>query len=469
MDLLQTSKQNSLSLPKRLSALGLFLILPFFTMGQFAFEGPIPKITQGFGAFGNNAFTSEFFQLTPDSTYECSDTLRCIITYPTGLNSTRGTVFRFPGSSNTNMTDSNYWNESKLDREFVASLGYVSVTMQYNNANEYGCAYYLLDEAVRLYSNLIDTTRVGFHGISQGAAVTNWLSLKKYTNDGWGSNGRFAWPDAGASFIGWLDNWPQDIDVQSDSGLAAMPDDVLYLMTLSDWDQVPDPRTLIDMYNFMGVPDSNKEFMIIRGDTVNSYIYWATHFTLNSYENDSNQFNVYVTKHDALDYWMGTRLLHSLMEAAWNNDKTARRICMGNGDTLQTTIAGGQMRGPIVTDTPWMSMLHSWNSGLGFMGDCEAPWNMRQYVTADACFILDIPEVSAQTEVKMYPNPAQTNRQITFESSERIISIVVFDLLGRIQQSTTDSSLTLGYSGNYVLGITFDSGRKTALRLTVID
>ena len=131
----------------------------------------------------------------------------------------------------------------------------------------------------------------------------------------------------------------------------------------------------------------------------------------------SNQFNVYVTKHDALDYWMGTRLLHSLMEAAWNNDKTARRICMGNGDTLQTTIAGGQMRGPIVTDTPWMSMLHSWNSGLGFMGDCEAPWNMRQYVTADACFILDIPEVSAQTEVKMYPNPAQTNRQITFESS----------------------------------------------------
>jgi hypothetical protein len=94
---------------------------------------------------------------------------------------------------------------------------------------------------------------------------------------------------------------------------------------------------------------------------------------------------------------------------------------------------------------------------------------MRQYVTADACFILDIPEVSAQTEVKMYPNPAQTNRQITFESSERIISIVVFDLLGIIQQSTTDSSLTLGHSGNYVLGITFDSGRKTALRLTVID
>ena len=109
---------QSISLPKRIAALGLLLLLPLFSMGQFAFEGPIPKITQGFGAFGNNTFSSEFFQLTPDSTYECSDTVRCIITYPTGINSPRGTVFRFPGSSNTNMGDSAYWNESKLDREF---------------------------------------------------------------------------------------------------------------------------------------------------------------------------------------------------------------------------------------------------------------------------------------------------------------------------------------------------------------
>ena len=27
--------------------------------------------------------------------------------------------------------------------------------------------------------------RVGIHGMSQGAGVTNWLSLKKYINDGW--------------------------------------------------------------------------------------------------------------------------------------------------------------------------------------------------------------------------------------------------------------------------------------------
>ena len=62
----------------------------------------------------------------------------------------------------------------------------------------------MLDEVIKLYPNLIDTSRVGIHGMSQGAAVTNWLSLKKFINDGWGANGRFAWPDAGASFFGWV-------------------------------------------------------------------------------------------------------------------------------------------------------------------------------------------------------------------------------------------------------------------------
>ena len=79
--------------------------------------------------------------------------------------------------------------------------------------------------------------------------------------------------------------------------------------------------------------------MIIRGYTVNNYVYLATHFTTNTYDNDSSQFSVYVTKNDALDYWLGTILLHSLMEAAWNGDTAARRICMGNGDPTQTTIA----------------------------------------------------------------------------------------------------------------------------------
>ena len=445
------------------------ILLPTFSSAQFAYEGPIPAITSGYGSFGTTAFTSEFFQLIPDSTMECNDTVRCIITYPSNISSPTPTVFKFPGSSNRKLSDSVYWNESKFYREFVASNGYVSVTMQWNDESDYGCAYYMLEQAAQRYGQYIDTTRVGIHGMSQGAAVTNWLSLKKYINDGWGSNGRFAWPDAGASFIGWVDDWPNDIATQTDSGLAAMPDDVLYLMTISDWDQTPDPRTFIDMYNFMGVPDSNKEFFIIRGDTINNYIYWATHFTNNTWENDSSQFYVYITKHDALDYWLGSRLLHALMEAAWNNDPMARRICMGNGDTLQTKIAGGAMRGPIVTDQPWMTMIASWNSGQGYMNPCTVPWNMRQYVTADACFNLSVPEADNHPQLKIYPNPARTFNRIIVESDLEIEHVLVVNEIGQRIAEFKSNSFEIDKSGTFYLGITFVNGRRTALKLNVSE
>jgi len=107
----------------------ILIFLPVLVSAQFAYEGPIPKITSGYGSFGSVPFESAFFHLVPDSTYECEDTLRCIITYPTNATGILPTVFRFPGASNENLTDSVYWNESKLDREFVASNGYVSVTM----------------------------------------------------------------------------------------------------------------------------------------------------------------------------------------------------------------------------------------------------------------------------------------------------------------------------------------------------
>ncbi len=55
----------------------------------------------------------------------------------------------------------------------------------------------------------------------------------------------------------------------------------------------------------MRVPDSNKGIPIIRGDTVNSYIYWATHETERTYVEDTSSLNFF-TLHDqvrCLDYW----------------------------------------------------------------------------------------------------------------------------------------------------------------------
>ena len=122
--------------------LQLAFVLPTILTAQFAYEGPIPPITTGYGAFGDSTFTSQFFYLAPDTTLECQDTIHGIITYPNGIHSPRPVVFRFPGASNENLNDSVYFRESQFYREFVASHGYVSVTMQWNydNSNNYGCA-----------------------------------------------------------------------------------------------------------------------------------------------------------------------------------------------------------------------------------------------------------------------------------------------------------------------------------------
>jgi hypothetical protein len=48
--------------------LQLAFVLPTILTAQFAYEGPIPPITTGYGAFGDSTFTSQFFYLAPDTT-----------------------------------------------------------------------------------------------------------------------------------------------------------------------------------------------------------------------------------------------------------------------------------------------------------------------------------------------------------------------------------------------------------------
>jgi hypothetical protein len=114
-----------------------------------------------------------------------------------------------------------------------------------------------------------------------------------------------------------------------------------------------------------------------------------------------------------------------------------------------------------------MTMIASWNSGMGYMNPCEVSWNMRQYVTADACFTMDVPEISELHHLKVYPNPAKIGQQITLESSRAIASLEVFNELGRMVLQTTKSTFTLDYSGWFVLGITYEDGNKQATKLYI--
>ncbi len=388
----------------------LFLCLtPNLFAQSYPYSGPIGPITSGYGAPGPYTASITHFTLAPDSLRECQDTIRAILFRPQGLSGELPTIFHFPGSGIEDMTDESFENIMLVHGNYAASLGYNLVTMQYSSAsyNDCGCAYQLSNEVLDLFPGQIDTTRIGIKGSSWGAGIANWLSLKRYINSGWGSNGRFTWCDAGSSFVGWIYDWPNDIYTQTDSGLAAMPDDVLYLHTYSEMDNVCDPRTMIDLYTHIGVPDSNKAFCLYRADTVNSHIYWATHFSIGTYSEDSAQFVAYITKNDGLDQWGYLRPLHALCAAAWNGDAMAKSIAVGDGDSLQTTWAQGQLKGPLVSDTPDHTTFYSWNTGQGYMSDCHVTWNMRQYVNPNACLDLSEPEWDAlpKFEAAVYPNP----------------------------------------------------------------
>jgi hypothetical protein len=116
-----------------------------------------------------------------------------------------------------------------------------------------------------------------------------------------------------------------------------------------------------------------------------------------------------------------------------------------------------------------MTMLASWNSGQGYMNACTVPWNMRQYVTADACFNLSVPEIDQHPRLKIYPNPAVSNRPITLESTIEISHIKVIDDLGRMVAEFDEHVIELPQSGQYFLGITFSNGERTATKLLITE
>ena len=105
-----------------------------------------------------------------------------------------------------------------------------------------------------------------------------------------------------------------------------------------------------------------------------------------------------------------------------------------------------------------MNMFESWNSGAGYMNPCEVTWNMRQYVTADACFTLNLPEVDDYDDFTIYPNPAAVGQKITISADVKVERIRVYNELGRLVMESTIDAFTLDRAGLYVLDIIFETG-----------
>jgi len=83
---------------------------------------------------------------------------------------------------------------------------------------------------------------------------------------------------------------------------------------------------------------------------------------------------------------------------------------------------------------------------------------MRQYVTADACFTLNLPEVDDYDDFTIYPNPAAVGQKITISADAKIERIRIYNELGRLIKESKVDAFTLDRTGLYVLDIQFETG-----------
>jgi hypothetical protein len=83
---------------------------------------------------------------------------------------------------------------------------------------------------------------------------------------------------------------------------------------------------------------------------------------------------------------------------------------------------------------------------------------MRQYVTADACFTLNLPEVDDYDDFTIYPNPAAVGQKITISADVKVERIRVYNELGRLIMESKIDEFALDRAGLYVLDIMFETG-----------
>jgi hypothetical protein len=181
--------------------------------------------------------------------------------------------------------------------------------------------------AARKFSDIIDTTRTGFMGHSFGGGAVFHCAYKCFTENNWGQKGRFIY-----SLAPWYSYITQ-------AQLTDFPPDTKVLIEIFENDTVNDHRMAADLFRNINVSDEEKDFIMVRSDTIGNYIYAADHGLPNS-----KTFNI-------LDYNAYFRFIHALSDYTFNDNLAGKIIALGNGNNAQTIVAEG-LKEIIQTDNP---------------------------------------------------------------------------------------------------------------------
>ncbi|GEM_PF-4390727 len=326
---------------------GLFLVLvgPLWAAPH---QGPVAAPVAGYGSWGNQSVAAPLSFVF--DTQGHSNTV--YVYHPDNQALAAPTVFFAPG-----------WNipclaYAELFR-FLASKGYVAVCDEY--VADTGILGAQLREAfmeaANRYPEFIDTSRVGLAGHSSGAGLLTSVTYELVRNQGWGGNGSFIFSSAP-----WI-----DFDI-TDAMLADFPVDVKLIVHTYENDTGTDRRTYIQQFEPLPIPDSEKEFIMLRPVTVGGYDYLADHRVVATGDGNYGVF-------DAMDDFGVFRIVEALADYAFNGSPQGWRVALGNGGEEQLDM--GELRDLVSTDDP--------RPIPGATSDypCDVPANPRRMHCAD--------------------------------------------------------------------------------------
>lgn len=344
------------------------LISPLFLTAQYS-DPNVGKPTSGYGSDGPYTVASESFN---NDHYNGEN---IVIYHPQEITTSVPTIFYSHGYGGNNPI------YIKGLTDFVAKKGYALVFVPYQTLGVTVPDRYinLLDgfrKAARDYPNIIDTTRAAFMGHSFGGGASFGNAFKCFTENNWGSNGRFMYVSA---------QWYSYNISQND--LQNFPTDVKLVTEIYESDSTNDHRLAADIFRNISISNTEKDFLILQRDTVGGYVYPADHNTPNT-----------AIALNAHDYYGIYRILDALADYTWNGNMAAKDVCLGNGSVTQITLPAG-LKPMIQTDAPYITRPMS-----SYQFPCDSTINLR----IGYCEPLNSVNELNLSELEVYPNPIQS-------------------------------------------------------------
>jgi Secretion system C-terminal sorting domain len=395
------------------------ILATFYSFNAFGqlYTGPIPKPTSGYGSDGSYSIAIESFS---NPNYPTEDIK---IFYPSGQTSSVPTIFYshgFGGYDPVNVVGL---------LNFVARKGYAIVFVPYQTTGVTSAQRYenLLSgfiKSARDFPNIIDTTRVGFMGHSFGGGATFANAFFCFDSLNWGLSGRFMFASA---------QW-YSLNI-SQAELLAFPSDVKLVTMVYENDVTNDHRMANDIFNTINIPSTEKDYLLVKSDTISAYTYDAIH----GLPNTASAF-------DALDYYAIYRILDALCDYTFNASLVGKEVALGNGSSTQITMPGG-MHNLIQSDAPIFS-----NPDSTYTYPCSSFQNPRwMYCNS----VTSITENITNSAVSIFPNPAKT--LFFVETDEAIAQIDLLNQQGQLVITSNSKSIPISElpSGLYFVKVGF--------------